>query len=248
MSVRFATCNILFDDGKSEPRWNERSKNLVSLIEELKPDVLATQEGRKDQLLELRDLIANNYKLLDDHREWDSIKMYPCIFVKKDTIKCLESHDRWLSETPLIKHSKSFESRWPKLATIAKLVKEDTTFTTASFHFDNVTSTARPKQAHVLLEQCKMIAQNTTTVVMGDANDDPGSETIKVLKDNGFQDPFNWSDTPITFHGFHKKDYDCRIDFILHNDKSSTVQCFTDFRRSDYYSDHFMVIADIELN
>ena len=125
MSVRFATCNILFDDGKSEPRWNERSKNLVSLIEELKPDVLATQEGRKDQLLELRDLIANNYKLLDDHREWDSIKMYPCIFVKKDTIKCLESHDRWLSETPLIQHSKSFESRWPKLATIAKLVKED---------------------------------------------------------------------------------------------------------------------------
>ena len=74
------------------------------------------------------------------------------------------------------------------------------------------------------------------------------AETIKVLKDNGFQDPFNWSDTPITFHGFHKKDYDCRIDFILHNDKSSTVKCFTDFRRSDYYSDHFMVIADIEVN
>ena len=47
MSVRFATCNILFDDGKSEPRWNERSKNLVSLIEELKPDVLATPGGPK---------------------------------------------------------------------------------------------------------------------------------------------------------------------------------------------------------
>jgi endonuclease/exonuclease/phosphatase family metal-dependent hydrolase len=247
MTIRFATCNILFDDGKSEPRWNKRAKHLVQLICELSPDVIATQEGRKDQLLELRDLLKPDYELVEDHRNWDDIKMYPCLFINKDRVSCIESFDRWLSETPNVEHSKSFGSRWPKLASIATLEKDHQIFTAASFHLDNVATSARPLQAQVLVEQSETIAKGAPLVLLGDANDEPDSATMQVFKDNNYLDPFSWASTPYTFHGFKEKTHDHRIDYILHDEKMESKKSFVDSRTSDHYSDHFMVIADMTI-
>ena len=247
MTIRFATCNILFDDGKSEPRWEQRAKHLVKLISELSPDVIATQEGRKDQLLDLRDMLAADYELVEKHRNWDTVKMYPCLFIKRNQVTCLESYDRWLSETPTVEHSKSFGSRWPKLATIAKLKKDNQLFTAASFHLDNVAADARPLQAEVLIEQCQGLRGDSPVVLLGDANDEPGSKTIEVFKEHKYQDPFSWASTPYTFHGFKEKTHDHRIDFILHDDKMSAITSFVDFRSKDHYSDHFMVVSDLSL-
>lgn len=247
MSIRFATCNILFDDGKSQPLWPERANHLVEYIHESSPDVIATQEGRKAQLLDLAARLEDRYLLLDHHRDWDDVKMYPCLFIKKDCVSCLESYDRWLSETPEVAHSKSFDSRWPKLATIAKLKKDNKTFVAASFHFDNVTKTARPKQAQVLVEQTKKIAKQQAIVLLGDANDKPKSKTLEIFKSSDYQDPLGWADKPHTYHGYFKENHDCRIDYILHDKNFTVKSSFCDDRRSRYYSDHYMVFSDLDL-
>lgn len=247
MNIRFASCNILFDDGKSEPRWQQRLGHLSELIRQQSPDIFATQEGRKEQLLQLAESISSDYELVDAHREWDDVKMYPCLFIKKGIISCESSFDRWLSETPEVKHSKSFASKWPKLACIANLKKSDKYFTVASFHFDNVTATARPLQAEVLIEQSELIAKGNPIIFMGDANDNPESKTLRTFREKNYYDPWNWQDLPHTFHGFKNVEYDARIDYIIHTPTVRCIAKFCDTRSVDYYSDHFMIHADIEL-
>jgi len=216
MQLRFASCNILFDDGKSKPGWQLRSGLLRDSILEWQPDILATQEGRKEQLFQLRDLLAPDYELLDAHRDWHDVKMYPCLFVRRDKFVCRGSYDRWLSETPEIAHSQSFGSRWPKLANLACLEAGGQDFTVASFHFDNVEAKARPRQAEVLLREMAKVGKAGPGFLLGDANDLASSDTLQIIRSGGYQDPWSWQPQPHTFHGFSAPEGGVRIDYILH--------------------------------
>lgn len=247
MKIRFASCNILYDDAKSEPLWPQRLGLLKSAIMGWKPDILATQEGRKPQLFQLRDALAADYELLDAHRSWHESKMYPCLFVKKGKFQCLESHDRWLSETPAIEHSKSFGSKWPKLATFANLKAGGEDFAVASFHFDNVEPAARPLQAQVLIDEMTKLYSSGAVVFMGDANDLPHSPTLEFFRSAGYEDPWKWQSVPHTFHGFSPAVKGGRIDYVLHSCAFKSEGTYCDKRCSDYYSDHYLIYADLQL-
>ena len=86
-------------------------------------DFICTQEGRKPQLMDAESLLKD-YSHAFKERSWIEERMYPCIFISKSW-NVLGSGDRWLSETPEVPGSKSFESMFPRLMTYAKVQNKE---------------------------------------------------------------------------------------------------------------------------
>lgn len=246
MQVRIASVNILYDHPGTPNSWPERRQFLVDYIKSLNLDVVGTQEGRKDQLLDLARSLGSEYEIVDTHREWHEVKMYPCLFVRKDRFKIVESCDRWLSETPEAPHSSSFGSRWPKLCVLAKVCAPEggPVLGVGSFHFDNVCAEARPRQAEVLVQENSRFFGETPHVVVGDVNDGPDSQAVQVIRSSGYDEPWEFAAKPLTFHGFGQGEYRGRIDFLFHRLLGGPTVFGCDHRTDQYYSDHYLVWAE----
>ena len=156
--------------------------------------------------------------------------MYPCIFVDKKLFTILDSGDFWLSETPHVAGSKSFNSAFPRLCTWVLLKKGDISFYVFCCHLDHILDGTRLEQSKVLTEQIiKINSKSLPVVLAGDFNESPNGEVRSQIDQNLFlKDPISCSNevsqgTHHRFDGDNEKT--SRIDWILHSD---------DFKSEDY--------------
>lgn len=250
MNLQLININIRFDNPEDPWPWHERLKVLSNRIHQMSPHIIATQEGRKPQLLQLAEELKPKYTLVDHHRSWHDTKMFPCLFFNQDYLELVQSYDRWLSKTPEIPHSKDFGSYWPKLAVLAsfKHRQTDTPLNVASFHLDNASAEARPMQANVLIEQVKSCLPRGELFLLGDANDLDSSPTIDVFRKHSFNEPWQYKNAPSTFHGFDSSKPGGRIDYIFYQTHQASLTKFnTDDATPPYYSDHVIVEATFNL-
>lgn len=244
------SCNIRFsttDDGLN--KWSNRVEFLSNLLSSYTPLILSTQEGRQPQIQELSQHLKS-LKLVDQHREWIDERMYPCIFVDNSRVEVINSGDFWLSETPDVSGSLSFDSMFPRLCTWTKLVIQNQRILVANTHLDHVQDSTRLKQMKVLIQELSKIKSDSESlVIMGDFNCSPQSEVRQELMKH-FPDlvdhwnlPEESSHHPFTGHNSEG----ARIDWILHNLKSSQTIIKLDKTHKDgiWPSDHFPVICRI---
>lgn len=257
MNLTLISANIRFNnpaDGVNA--WPHRKHYLAQLLLGYAPDIIATQEGRYDQLHELLALLPE-FEMIAQHRPWIDERMYPTLFVRKNTFELINSFDRWLSETPEVAGSKSFDSAFPRLMTGAVLKHKEisNSLLIANTHFDHIKPFTRIEQARVLcFEVKKVIEPNQHLILMGDYNDSPESETRRVIDTNfpHLQDTwgiFNKMEET-SHHGFNSEiNAGSRIDWILVDQKAEVLDSFLDkSHRGDVYpSDHYPVIAKIKL-
>ena len=145
MDLTLLTCNIRFDnpaDGANS--WPHRRLFLRDILLSHSPDIIATQEGRFHQLQDLESLLPD-YELVDDHRAWIGERMYPTFFVKKNRFEKMRSEDIWLSETPGVAGSRSFESAFPRLMTWMKIqpVNSQNDLWLVNTHLDHIKDETR---------------------------------------------------------------------------------------------------------
>lgn len=253
MDLTLISCNIRFDnpaDGLHD--WAHRRLLLQETLLAHSPHIIATQEGRYDQLMDLESLLEG-YELIDAHRSWIGGRMYPCIFVRKDFFEIGKSDDLWLSETPDIAESLSFDSMFPRLMTYANLQLKNSRmcFTVVNTHLDHVKQETRVAQATVLGEQIgKLIGPAHHLVLMGDFNDSPSSPVRKVLpllKDAWKLFHHHEETSHHAFKGEMQNGE--RIDWILIDDRIEVLECELDktFKDGRYPSDHFPVVCKIRV-
>jgi endonuclease/exonuclease/phosphatase family metal-dependent hydrolase len=254
MQIRFMSSNIRYDNPADAPRsWADRKDSLVKSILDFNPLILGTQEGHEPQL---RNLLSHlpGYQLADSHRQWLEERMYPCLFYKKDQITCVESGDIWLSETPDIAGSKSFDSAFPRLVTWMRGItkNEERPFFVANVHLDHMKSSTRASQGEVLINQIKpLIREDEAFVLMGDFNESP-DDTVRSLLQESFEDLYDpWfildKSEEISHHNLYgiDKPNGARIDWILMNRKFSPFDIYLDKNCPNeiYPSDHYPVKA-----
>src|SRR5690606_18368152 len=104
--------------------------------------------------------------------------------------KFIKSDDFWLSETPNIAGSFSFESAFPRLCTWAHLkTNQGVVFICADVHLDHVKESTRLAQAKVLAHELSKIAQDLPIILMGDFNSAPNTlvrnQLLRDLRDLG---------------------------------------------------------------
>ena len=236
MNLCLISSNIRFDnpaDGANS--WPYRRDLLSKTLLAHQPDIIATQEGRYNQLKEFEKLLKD-YDIIDQHRSWIKERMYPTLFVKRGVLEVLKSEDLWLSETPEVAGSLSFGSAFPRLMTWMKVQPKNSklNFLVINTHLDHIKKDTRTSQMHVLCKEIKRIKEpNSVLVIMGDFNDSPESDVRKIIQTEfpDLTDPWRQfhSHEETSHHSFNGLCPDgSRIDWIMINKKIQIESCLMD--------------------
>jgi endonuclease/exonuclease/phosphatase family metal-dependent hydrolase len=250
------TFNIRFEnDLDGENHWTHRRDLMVRTILKYRPHVVGTQEGKPSQLTYLEDKLQG-YRITADSRHWDDHCQYPTLYYLDEYFVPITGDEFWLSETPQVHLSKSWDSAFPRMISYALLEIRQTRqrLWCAVTHLDHISELARISGAKMI---CDWAAeQGAPIVLLGDFNDSPGSETYRILmRPRGpFADSWRsldreedrWS---YTHHGFSGIPVEGRIDWILTTPDFtvSEVTIVRDHEAGRYPSDHFPYLAVLTL-
>ncbi len=257
MELCLISCNIRFDnpaDGQNS--WPYRREFLTQTLLKHGPSLIATQEGRIHQLNQLKSSLQN-FDLVDQHRSWIGERMYPSIFLERNQFEFIASGDMWLSETPDVAGSHSFESAFPRLMTWTKIqVKgSEKNLFIVNTHLDHVKQATRLSQVKVLAHEIKRIwDKQSSLIIMGDFNDSPSSKVREFLMNefSFLRDAWSLFNNveETSHHAFKGEDQNgSRIDWIMVDAQISVESCVMDKSASNglYPTDHYPIICKIRL-
>ena len=241
--------NIRYDEPDDDKfRWENRRDFLAATLLDAKPDLLATQEGKRPQLQDIAARLSG-LVCVDSHRSWQDSLMYPCLFYNPTRLTLQESGDIWLSRSPAVAGTSSFGSLFPRLCTWARF---DDGMLAINVHLDNSSSETRLQQSRVLVEQLKALRRDYESVLlMGDFNESPQGPVRTLLDESlpELADPWQQlgQQEEASHHGFDEPiDYGSRIDWILVSGELSVESIYMDRARSEhgiYPSDHYPLKA-----
>lgn len=252
--MRLMTFNLRFAtpvDGPNE--WEYRKELVVEVILAHAPHLLGTQEGTVPQLEYLAAHLPR-YLPLIGHRAVDRTCQYPTIFYREDLLQVAESGEFWLSETPTVHRSKSWESAFPRMATfgIFQELGRDLWFYFIDTHLDHVSAMARLQGARMIREY--FFPRQKPLILVGDFNEPPDSPVYRQFIGAGspVQDTWRLLHPPgveaTTQHNFDGCPRGSRIDWILLSPPFGVKEAcvITDNRNGRYPSDHFPYAVEVE--
>ncbi|MCS7237233.1 MAG: endonuclease/exonuclease/phosphatase family protein [Thermoguttaceae bacterium] len=187
--VRVMSYNIRYGtalDGQNH--WQRRKEFLVETIRQFNPDLLGTQET----LVFQRDYLAEKlpeYAVIgvgrDDGKDRGEMM---AIYWRKERFQLLDSGHFWLSQTPEVPGSKSWDAAFPRMVTWAKLQDlkdpEKPPILWMNTHFDHRGERAREESARILRQKIEEMGQGCSLVVTGDFNAAEGSPPYRILFSN----------------------------------------------------------------
>jgi endonuclease/exonuclease/phosphatase family metal-dependent hydrolase len=247
------TFNLRFeneDDGGNA--WACRREMAVEVINRYQPDILGTQEGKWSQISYLSNQLPGYTPFLPG-REPDPVIQCPTLFFRKQAVTILKGGEFWLSETPEVHLSKSWDSAFPRMMSWAEVRFSgcEKNLIAAVTHLDHLVPAARQEQARIIQDWADR--QNDPIILMGDFNDAPASPAHNILTGGRLRDTWlmaNQHDTPSSFtrHRFDGIPLIARLDWILADlcFQVRDVQIVHDHTDGRYPSDHFPYVADLE--
>jgi endonuclease/exonuclease/phosphatase family metal-dependent hydrolase len=238
-------------------RWNLRRDNLVGLIKKVNPDVLGTQEVLLNQLIYLKKSLSDFECFGVGRNDGKHKGEHSALFFKKDKYELLKGGNFWLSETPQVPGSKSWDAAITRICSWVQLKEKatGTIFFVFNTHFDHKGRQARRNSATLIRHTVDSLAGNSPVIVMGDFNlepIDPGYATLTDKSNFKVQLNDSYMDGALTYTdcGFDVGNKQCnRIDYIFasqhYSNNSYTVH--TDNNGSYYPSDHLTVSVVLTL-
>jgi endonuclease/exonuclease/phosphatase family metal-dependent hydrolase len=239
--------------------WPHRKDKAASQVLFHNVHILGVQEALHDQVMDLGQALTQ-YKYTGVGRDDGKTKgEYSAIFYDIKRLKLLGSSTFWLSLTPEVPGSKSWDAAITRIVTWAKFrdVKSKKVFYVFNTHFDHIGKEARKESATLLKQKVNEIAGRDPVIITGDFNSKPADVPIKILIDSSDRDRF--IDTKLvsktahygpggTFNGFTSKEIDMQpIDFIFIKGKWKVLQHATLSQTWEgrFSSDHFPVFAKL---
>lgn len=252
--MRIMTFNLRFESDDDGPNnWIHRREMVADLISRNSPDILGTQEGKWPQLLYLEEKLPGYHAYMQG-RIYDPKVQCPTLFIKKERFDIIDGKDIWLSETPDVYLSKSWDSAFPRMMSYCRMLDKTTgkIICASVTHLDHKGETARFNQAKIIA-QWAMREQNPL-ILMGDFNEQPGLSVHKVLTSPETRLVDTWQmldkqedDDSFTLHGFSGVPRYARLDWILVDPafKILKAKILHDQENGSYPSDHFPYMVDI---
>ncbi len=259
--TRVMTFNIRLDipvDG--ENRWEARIPVVKSYMDSVTPDIVGMQEVLHNQLTDLLEIMPE-YSFIgtgrDDGRQEGE---YSPLFYRNDRFLLKDHSQFWLSETPEVPGSLSWDAAITRIVSWAALedkLSGDVLYV-FNTHFDHRGVQARLNSIELMAEKINIIAGDLPVIVLGDFNISKGSDDYFFMinqfsKNNSLTNAELISKTPVTnadatFSGF-RTDVEPRvIDYIFFDDSFEVNWYRVDKVIKDgvFISDHWPVVAGIE--
>ncbi len=253
------TCNIrtsTADDGTNN--WKYRNELCGKIIKAQKPDIICFQEMKPDQYNDLRPHFPDfdSYALADEPTGKNPAN---CIFFRSDSYNLISAAGYWLSETPHVPGSKSWDSNCIRLANWARLKCRDTgaEFRVVNTHLDHISQEARENQSRIIAEDSAAYPDDYPQLLTGDMNCDNTNKAIDTFKDAGWVDTYgkvHGEENPcFTFHGFEGENHDSKCGkmdwiFIRGGFAVSDAAIIKDSREGRFPSDHYFISAEVSLS
>ena len=226
VNVRWATFNMRLDtpaDGSNN--WNYRKERVAQYIQDMRLDVVGTQEVLQNQFNDLKSLLPDFEGVgvaRDDGKETGE---YSAVFYRKTVFDALDSGTFWLAENPDSVGMMGWDAVCVRVATWAKLKHKATgkIVMAVNTHFDHVGVVARRESALLIIRKIKEIVGDQPAVLTGDFNVTDESEAYNTIVSNPFvlldahKVAEKTAGVSYTFHGFDKVEMDKRskIDFVF---------------------------------
>ena len=174
--VRVGTYNIRVSsaDVNSTNAWKYRKGDLTNLVHRLDLDVVGFQEVRPNQLEFLREAFpecAVSGFFHDNARQ--KVATPNPIFFRRKQFDLLKEGVFWLSETPEVRNSKSWDTKFARVCSWVILTNKTsgTILCFANVHTDHISRLAREKGMEVVLNRLDEIAPKGAPVILvGDHN------------------------------------------------------------------------------
>src|SRR5690606_34925106 len=180
-SHRVMSCNIrvaLDEDEAKGVGWSSRKEVCLKVVENQKPDIIALQEVLKSQAEDFRQHFGNYQLFGFDGPEMDAhltgyhgIAKNPILF-SLDRYELQTGGTYWLSETPLVAGSKSWDTARARHANWVRLrdKQTDKVFRVVNLHLDHVAETAKIQQLKMVVEESAQYQPDFPQILTGDFN------------------------------------------------------------------------------
>lgn len=248
--------NIRLDteaDGVNQ--WKNRTARVYDLLKKYDPDLLGVQEALPNQVEDLKENLTG-YDFVGMGREDGKRKgEFSGIFYKKNRFDLKLQNTRWLSQTPDVPGSKSWDAAITRIVTYV-IIKEKITGQEIAYfntHFDHIGKEARANSAGLIktfiAEVCR--DKKMPVIVSGDFNSQPAEAPYqRMIKPDAITlyDSRPPESKAGTFCGFKVGGMDCRtLDYIFHSaDWKTTAYLVIEDNNGTYYpSDHLPVMATL---
>lgn len=254
-SIRIMSFNLRYCDDKAGS-VDDRSRISCAIIKQYEPDSLGVQEATGRWLDILDTALGDKYAYIGQARDTGGYKSErSAVFYLKDKYKLIDEGTIWLSETPEVKYTKSFDSNCFRVASWAVLENKKTgeRYTHLNTHLDHVLEETRVCQIEVFIRKLAELQKNGSVFCTGDFNAEETSRVYARMAEvtDDARATASQSDSGITFHDYGKAlkagNLGGIIDYIF-VPKGAKVERFKIIRNTFggmYPSDHFPIIADI---
>lgn len=256
-NVRLSSNGSWIADVNTPNAWEDRKEDFVKMFRDFDVDVWGLQEVCPDQLAYLSERLPE-WTFVGDFRLADrkTGEAAP-IAIRTSRFDIIVKGTFWLSETPDVPGSMSWDTAFPRTCSYA-LLKDRTTgrrFYFASTHLDHKSQEARKRGIDLIVRRLQNVDGGIPIVFTGDHNCVKESEPARLAR-GLLDDAADIAETPDpgphrTYHNWGDEKVNVRIDYIY---VSKGVRVLTYETRDDrrpgtdlYPSDHFPIIATLSL-
>ncbi len=238
--------------------WQFRKELVVQTVKVFDPDLLGMQEVLDYQGKYIKENL-NQYAFYGVGREDGKQKgeLVPVLF-KKSRFKMIKGGYFWLSQTPEVVGSKSWDSSLPRICTYVLLKDKfaNRELVYANVHFDHIGKVARAESSKLIRKRMKEFEGKYPIILTGDFNANEDTDAYKFLIDgdnNG-----KWVDSfraihpvptayELSFNGWKYVREGKRIDWIIHTPDMVSINAMIDYTCDNgrLPSDHYPVEAVI---
>ena len=253
MNFNVMTFNLRYwNERDGENAWPNRKDQVAQVILKYDPLVIGIQEGLYPMLQDL-DQRLPQYARVGEGREGVTAGEFSAIYYRKDLLEVKHVDQMWLSETPDMVGSKSWDSSLCRICTWALFEVKETKnqFMMFNTHMDHIGEVARLNGARLIWARMKEhVEKGLPCLLTGDLNCRPEAEPIQYLRSHLVDAAACYGKDLIgTAHNFTGETDEGPIDYIFHtpNITVNDVRIIKDHENGRYPSDHFPVWANVDL-
>ncbi|MGC6427526.1 MAG: endonuclease/exonuclease/phosphatase family protein [Akkermansiaceae bacterium] len=253
--LTLATFNIRYAGGdRGKNSWENRRALVSETITKIDPDILGLQEALHRQIAFLEKKLPAYAWVGVGRDDGKKAGEFSPLFYREEKFKLLDQGTFWLSKTPQVPGSKSWDTVCTRVCTWARLKqKSDGKIVTAfNTHWDHRGQKAREESAKLILPYLEK-PDLGQIVVMGDFNATETNPALKTLTGAGLTNSF------LSLHAAHKNRNTFHpwngktagtgtIDHILLGGTPVIKKSWIDHhsRKGQWPSDHYPVVTVME--